>query len=213
MTLMEFNMKRIVDIFMTVLLMCLMAYQVIGEVAHEFIGMVMVALVIVHQILNRKWYGALFKSKYNPFRILNTIVDVLLLISFVLTAISGMAMSNHAVPFLYNIINVNTARIMHLAFSYWSFILMGLHIGCHIRIMIPHMQKDVKLILRIIVILIGGFGFYLLLKSEIFSYITFKTHFAFIDYEKNAILVFFENISMLTFFVIMGNSISNILKR
>ena len=80
MTLMEFNMKRIVDIFMTVLLMCLMAYQVTGEVAHEFIGMVMVALVIVHQILNRKWYGALFKSKYSVFRIINTLVDILLLI-------------------------------------------------------------------------------------------------------------------------------------
>ena len=102
---------------------------------------------------------------------------------------------------------------MHLAFSHWSFILMGLHIGFHIGIMISHMQKNVKLILRIIVILIGGFGFYLLLKSEAFSYMTFKTHFAFIDYEKNPILVFFENMSMLTFFVIIGNGISNLLKR
>ncbi len=32
-------MKKIVDAAMTVLLMCLMAYQVTGEAAHEWIGM------------------------------------------------------------------------------------------------------------------------------------------------------------------------------
>ena len=54
--------KRIVDAAMTVLLLCLMAYQVTGEMAHEWIGMGMTVLVIIHQVLNRKWYGALFKG-------------------------------------------------------------------------------------------------------------------------------------------------------
>ena len=35
--------KRIVDAAMTVLLLCLMAYQVTGEMAHEWIGMGMTA--------------------------------------------------------------------------------------------------------------------------------------------------------------------------
>ena len=47
-------LKRIVDAAMTVLLLFLMAYQVTGEMAHEWIGMGMMVLVIVHQILNRK---------------------------------------------------------------------------------------------------------------------------------------------------------------
>ena len=49
------GVKRIVDTIMTVLLLFLMAYQVTGESAHEWIGMGMTALVIVHQILYRKW--------------------------------------------------------------------------------------------------------------------------------------------------------------
>ena len=57
--------KRIVDVCMTVLLLCLMAYQVTGEALHEWIGIGMTVLVIIHQILNRKWYGAIFKGKYN----------------------------------------------------------------------------------------------------------------------------------------------------
>lgn len=41
--------KRIVDVGMTVLLLCLMAYQVTGEAAHEWIGMGMTVFVILHQ--------------------------------------------------------------------------------------------------------------------------------------------------------------------
>ena len=54
--------KRIVDAAMTVLLLCLMAYQVTGEMAHEWIGICMTVTVITHQILNRKWYSAIFKG-------------------------------------------------------------------------------------------------------------------------------------------------------
>lgn len=58
-------LKRIVDACMTFLLIFLMAYQVTGEALHEWIGMAMTALVIAHQILNRRWYAAAFKGKYN----------------------------------------------------------------------------------------------------------------------------------------------------
>ena len=192
--------KRIIDILMTTLIVFLMSYQVTGEVAHEFIGVTMFILVIIHQVLNLKWYSALFKGKYNPRRIIMTIVNVLLLILFLLTAISGTAMSNHAVQFLYNIINVNTARTMHLAFSYWSFILMGLHIGFHLNMITAGMHSKYKKVFLIIFTIIVIYGLYLFFRSEIINYITFKTHFAFLDYEKNKLLVLFENISMLVFF-------------
>ena len=52
--------RRIVDAAITVVLLFLMAYQVTGEAAHEWIGISMTTLVIVHQILNRRWYSALF---------------------------------------------------------------------------------------------------------------------------------------------------------
>ena len=74
--------KRIVDVCMTILLLCLMAYQVTGEALHEWIGIGMTVLVIIHQLLNRKWYGALFKGKYNPYRIITTVVNIALLLSF-----------------------------------------------------------------------------------------------------------------------------------
>ena len=45
------KVKRIIDVLMLITLMCLMSYQITGEVAHEWIGISMVILVIIHQIL------------------------------------------------------------------------------------------------------------------------------------------------------------------
>ena len=206
------DFRRIIDILMTLVLIPLMAYQVTGEAAHEWLGISMVILVIIHQALNRKWYESLFKGSYMPFRILSTLINILLLISFALTAISGVSMSNHAVPFLYNLISVNTARVLHLAFSYWSFILMGLHIGMHISAMIAKMPVNIKKVLSVIFTIVAGYGFYLFLKSGIINYITFKSHFAFLDYEKAASLVFVENVAIIIFFAFLGHNVANIVR-
>ena len=133
--------KHSVDIVLTCLLLCLMAYQVTGEWLHGWLGIGMTVLVIVHQILNRKWYNTLFKGKYKAYRILQTVINGLLLLSFAMTAFCGMAMSAHAVPFLYGMVPVLFARQMHLSLSHWSFVLMGLHIG----LLIPMMTAKSKL--------------------------------------------------------------------
>ena len=48
-------LKIVVDIGMTVMLLFLMAYELIGEAAHEWLGIGMFVLFIIHHILNRKW--------------------------------------------------------------------------------------------------------------------------------------------------------------
>ena len=127
--------KKGVDTCMTVLLLCLMAYQVTGETLHEWGGILMTVLLIVHHILNFKWYRSLFKGKYNAYRTVTAVVNTLLLASIALTALCGMAMSSHAAPFLYGIFPVSFARRFHLAAFFWSFLLMGLHLGLHIPAM------------------------------------------------------------------------------
>ena len=137
------NTRRIIDIGMTVLLLLQMAYQVMGEAAHEWLGMAMTALVIVHQILNRRWYGAMLKGRYTAYRVASTCVNVLLLASFALTAFCGMAMSNYAVPFMYGVVRVSFVRVTHLSMSHWSFVLMGLHLGLHVPVMLARLRlKD-----------------------------------------------------------------------
>ena len=198
--------RRIVDVCMTVLLLFLMAYQVTGEALHEWIGMGMTLIVIIHQILNRRWYAAIFKGRYNPYRILTTAVNVLLVISFLLTAICGMSMSGHAVPFLYGILKISFSRKMHLSMSHWSFVLMGLHLGLHIPVITAKWKlgEKKKMLLGGVFCVIAGIGLYLFIKSGMTDYLFFRVPFAFLDYEKAAALVLFENILMLLFWAFAG---------
>ena len=196
--------KLLLDIALTVILMFIMAYQVTGDTLHEWLGIGMTALLIVHHILNRKWHGALFKGKYGAYRIISTSVNALLLISILITALCGMSMSGHAVPFMYGLVNVMTARKLHLAFSYWSFILMGIHIGLHLKAMTAILPDKAKLTFNIILTASAGTGLWLFIKSGIIDYILFKTHFAFLDYETAKWLVIAENLAMLTLFALVG---------
>ena len=199
--------RRIIDACMTLVLLALMAYQVTGETVHEWTGIVMTVLVITHQILNRKWYSAVFKGKYNPYRIMTTVVNIPLLLSFALTALSGMAMSRHAVPFMNGMVPVSLARQMHLAMSHWSFVLMGLHLGLHIPVMTAKMKIEGKTRTAIGVIFccLAGIGLFLFLRNGWFDYMFFRAAFAFLDYEKAGVLVFLENLIMLAFWAFIGD--------
>ena len=222
--------KRIVDAVMSVLLLVLMAYQVTGEAAHEWIGMCMTVLVIIHQILNRKWYSALFKGKYNPYRTLSTVINVLLILSFALTAFSGMSMSGHAVPFLYGMAPISFARRTHLSMSHWSFVLMGLHLGMHIPAMMSGMKRQGKVqgkeqgkeqgnnqdktsfIPACFFTVLAGIGLWLFLRNGIPEYLFFRVPFAFLDYDKAGWLVLLENLVMLSFWAFIGTQTALILR-
>lgn len=208
------NFKWIVDLCMTLVLLCLMAYQVCGEVLHEWGGMLMTLLLIVHHILNRKWYASLFKGRYNAYRVVTVIVNTLLLGCIALTALCGMSMSAHAVPFLYGLLPVSFARQFHLALSYWSFVLMGFHLGLHIPAMTAGLKWSgkVKTVLSLLCAVIAGLGFRLFVKNSLPDYMVFRTPFAFLDYDKAAVLVFAENLAILIAFALTGACCANLCK-
>lgn len=69
------RMKTMVDVLMCVALLVLMAFEIIGRTAHEWIGLAMFVLVIVHHVLNRRWTHSIFKGHYTPYRIWQSICD------------------------------------------------------------------------------------------------------------------------------------------
>ena len=60
----KFKIKIAVDMLMTISLLFLMSFELIGDAAHEWLGMAMFFLFVVHHVLNRKWTGNLRKGKY-----------------------------------------------------------------------------------------------------------------------------------------------------
>ena len=66
---MKMRMKIVVDAAMTVILLLLMAYERIGQAAHEWMGAGCFLLFLLHHLLNRGWHKNLFRGKYTSLRV------------------------------------------------------------------------------------------------------------------------------------------------
>lgn len=80
---------------MTVLLFLLMFYQITGQKLHEWFGTGMLVLFLLHNILNIRWYGSLFKGKYTLLRAMQTLINISVLISMLCLGFSGIVLSRH----------------------------------------------------------------------------------------------------------------------
>ncbi|WP_296319940.1 DUF4405 domain-containing protein [uncultured Treponema sp.] len=120
------------DITMTALSVILMGGTVLfsNDKVHQILGMALLALWAVHIALNRKWYGAVLKGKYNPYRIMQTVVNFGILLCAILLAVSGMMMA-WFVPETVSV-PLGFARTAHLVSSHWYYIFMCAHLGMHV---------------------------------------------------------------------------------
>ncbi|MDE7362505.1 MAG: DUF4405 domain-containing protein [Oscillospiraceae bacterium] len=217
---MKQKIKILIDVLMTVLLLALMAYQVVGDVLHEWFGTGMLVLFIVHNILNYKWYASLFKGKYKPQRVFSVLVNIAVLAAMLSLGYSGIVMSRNVFAFLHIGNGMALARSMHLAVSYWGFVLMSLHLGLHWGMIIGLFRKLTKgkapavvvWVMRVIAAAIAVFGAILFIKADIFSYMFLKNDFAFFDFDKSAFAVFAEYIVMMGTWVFIGYYITKILR-
>ena len=213
--------KLCIDFVMTVLLLLLMAYQIVGEKLHEWFGAGMLVLFIAHNILNIRWYANLFRGKYKPVRVLGTVLNFAVLASILSLGYSGIIMSRHLFAFLPIKKGMALARVMHLSGSYWGFVLMSLHLGLHWGMVTGIFRKlsDKKSfpafvwILRALAAAIAVYGAVCFIRADIFSYMFLKREFMFFDFEKNAVLVFSEYISMMALWVCIGYYASKLLRR
>ena len=184
--------KMAIDIMMTVVLLFLMAYALVGEAAHEWLGMSMFVLFIVHHILNAGWIKNIGKGKYTVFRVAQTVLVALVLCTMLGSMVSGIILSRHVFTFLPEHGGQAIARTVHMLCAYWGFVLMSLHLGLHWNMVVAMARKSavfqkkaVTWLCRGIAILIAGYGVYAFYKRQIGDYLLSRTMFAFFDYSES----------------------------
>ena len=197
------NIKRIIDILMTVSLIFLMSLQITDNEIHEYIGIAMIMLVIIHQYLNRKWFTTIFKGRYKAVRILSLTVNLALISAFILSAVSGMIISE-TFTFMNFERLTDFGRTAHICSSYWCFVLMGLHVGMHWGAVTAKIKSLWPVIAGVI---FSGWGMYRFIAANIADYLVLNSRFVFLDYDKNSLLVILENIAMLSFCVLIGHEL------
>lgn len=201
------------DCTMTVLLLILMAKQLTGETAHEWLGAGMFVLWVFHHVLNRKWYGRIAKGKYSPFRLVQFVVNACLFAAMLGTMVSGVILSRRGFAFLPLSGGVAFARPLHIFCAFWGFVLMALHLGLHWGMVVglvrkiagPVLRKPAKLALCAAGIAIAVYGGYAFWKNGIGSYLFLFSSFVFFDFERPAFLFFTEYLAILGLFVWLGH--------
>lgn len=212
-------MRMIVDILMTAVLLLLTGYSLVGEIIHEWLGISMFALFVLHHILNSAWLWNVLKGKYAPFRILQTVMVVLMFISIMGSVVSGVILSRHVLSFLPITGGQSWARTVHMLCAYWGFVFLSLHLGLHwsmIMGMIKRMLKKPSVIrawiVRIIGFMIATYGIYAFHKREIGSYMFLRNQFVFFDFDEPFILFLLDYIAIMGLFVYIGHFIGQGLK-
>ena len=209
---MNTNRLRIpLDILMTILSVILMGGTMLfpDDRIHQICGIALVVLWAVHVGLNHRWYGSLFKGKYQPFRIMQLIVNCGVLICALLLMISGLLMA-WFIPADWVGEALGFARTTHLIASHWYYIFMAFHIGLHAA-MIANKMKIHGIVPRIICIIISLYGVYAFIIRGVWKYIFGLQQFFFFDFERGYILFALDYISIIVLFGTLSYYIGKLL--
>lgn len=208
-------MKIATDVGMTILLLLLMAYELIGQAVHEWIGIGIFVLFLLHHILNSRWSRSILKGKYTLLRIWQTALVVAVLLAMIGSMVSGVILSRHALSFLPIHGGRSFARKLHMLSAYWGFVFMSLHLGLHWSMILGIVKKHRKntsgiwkQVLRGIAIFAAAYGVYAFVKRDIGSYMFLKNQFVFFDFEEPLILFLLDYISVMGLFVFIGHYLS-----
>lgn len=199
----KFIVKIIIDIIMTLILILLMAFQVTGQKAHEWLGASMLVLFLLHNILNIRWYKNLIKGKYSTLRFIHIFLNIVMLMAMVGAMVSGIVMSRYSFSFIDLDFSMAFARKFHLVSVYWYFALMSIHLGMHwgMTMAIIKRLNINSVALKIISVVIAIYGVYSFYDNGILSYMLLRNEFVFFDFEKSGVLVIFQYLTMMGLWV------------
>ena len=235
------RLRMTIDITMTILSIILMGgnYLFPADLVHEILGVGLFVLWTLHIILNRRWYGAIFKGNYNPYRVMQTIINCCILICTIFLMISGIILSNHIFTFLNIQGGLGFARITHLLASHWYYLFMSLHIGVHVGMISntmchSHAPQDchsraptressdkkiigsspiMTLVGKILLALVCLYGIYAFIARGVWKYLILRQQFFFFDLERGYILFAIDYISIIILFATLSHLLAKSLKK
>lgn len=194
---------------MLALLLLQMAYVLTGQRFHEWSGTVMILFVLIHNILNRRWYGSVGKGSYQPKRLAGTVLTILVLAVIAALFVSGVVMSRYVFRFLPVHGGRALARKVHIACAYWGFLLIAVHFGMHWNGIWKQIKKRVgwtkvsaarRIITSIVVTVVSVYGIYAFFQHEILSFLLFRNEYAFFV-ERPLILFLIDYLAILVLIV------------
>ena len=121
---MRVNRKITVDVLMVIAI--ILEFLSLPILIHEIIGIGLIFLIALHLKFNKRYFKAITKGKYNLKRTIELIVNIGLMISLIITIISGIFAAVDSLKDL----RIRNRKISHLhkPSSIFSLIFLVLHL-------------------------------------------------------------------------------------
>lgn len=128
-------MKRFfLNITLLLVILLTMGFQFLPPLYHEILGLIILAGGIYHLVLNKIWFSRLISGPWGILRFVQTIMNVLLVASFVTSLTTGIIISNHIFRELWVGVELHRSVFVHqihISSSYLMVICGGMHMGMH----------------------------------------------------------------------------------
>ena len=195
----KLKLKLLVDNLLTLSLLFLMSYSLVGEKVHEIIGILMFILFIIHHIFNRRYLKNICIVNKNLTGYFKNSLILLIFICFIGSMLSGIIESRYLFVFL-NIKSSFLTNRIHMLSAYWGFVFMSMHLGCHFK-MLKSIFRSKNLpfsnLFKIINILILLYGINAFFKMNILDYLFLKNYFFILDDGDNLLLYVFNYMAIM----------------
>ena len=210
--------KYLVDVTMVVLFLMQMAYHITGNRLHEWLGILLFALFILHHVLNIKWYASLFKGHYSGLRMLMVIINFMLLAAMIGMIVSGVMLSREVFDFL-NLRAGMLGRRLHMISTAWGYLLMAMHLGLHFGMILGVLKRKIhpknRIVCaagKVIPLLLAAYGIYAFFVRQLPDRMFLLMEYAFFDYEEPAIFFFGDYLCILFLFALLAYYLTKLLK-
>lgn len=150
------------------LLLAALAYYWLDNTAHELIGTGVFVLLLVHNVFNRRWYGAMARPQRAARSRMDRVLTLCLLVAMLVLLVSSLMISRSVFGFL-QLGGGFTSRQAHTFAAYWCVALVAIHLGIRWeRVMhgvrsafnMTGRSRARTLVLRLLAVAIAAYGAY-----------------------------------------------------
>lgn len=123
-----FRVRLLLDVLAVALVIVCLAYWWLDNLYHELFGTALLALVIIHNVFNRRWYGGVAKRKMDASRIINLFTIACLAIGMTVMLVTSFLVSRDLFPFTA-LSGAFAVREIHMFVGYWVLLIIAVHLG------------------------------------------------------------------------------------
>lgn len=206
------GMRRAIDVLMILALFSLMGFQYWGETVHEWLGLAMGVLFILHQIFNRRWYHSLRHGPYSLMRGFHIAVDLLAAVTMAALLGSGIVLSGDVFGFVRLPGLIAPAQRTHLVASHWLYVLLSLHLGLHGRRLFDRPFKYGMWFWKIIGAIFALYGVAAFVSRDFFDVMFLRVHFLFLDGSEPLWHYYIDHLAIMVCFALAAYELERVLR-